>query len=740
MTGDVAWASPMNTIKDEAAAQDTRDPALLLASFQRTASERLLPALDAALRRVDDFLFDRANEGAEGVELTALRDLRRARAPVTQGFEQALLLGFRRLQGLTPALRTGLPELSLLSEDGLEEQLATEQLVAGLSRMHAPALELLDKRLAALLQRPALGPGENPIGPVRLAEAMAGALASVELGTSVRIVLYKFLERELHAALAGLYERVNASLAAAGILPHLRPVARAEPAPPAMLAPGTPASELVSAALAAAAAPAPLAAADPAMQGPGDQALFSSLIGLLQSWRQSVSPRPEVRTGQTLQSRELLSVLSWMQADPPQRLEQALGDERISLADQLHREVLASARRMGMGDDEVSLSNTDEDAVDLVGMLFDVLLDERDFEPEVRRRIGRMLVPYVKVAITDRRMFLFKGHPARRLLNAVAEACEGNHGEGPQERELLERVDATIDRLVAEFNEDIAIFEALEQELRAYMAQQRKRIELAERRAAESQSGRERLEQARAEATADLARHRDTRDLPPALDEFVTTYGGHHLTQVALRDGRDSPRYGASLRAIERVLMAFHHAELGTPPERLPPLEHEPLHGILASSGCVGPAAEDALAIIQRTLAQLAAGEEGAAQAAHLPEQRVAAPVPEPESELALVAGHATLDYDPALAERMRALEIGTWLQLTSESGRTEPAKVSWVSPISARLLFVNRRGIRVLVASAEELAAMAKLGKVQLREADTAFEDAMHQVIGRLKSGTQSA
>ena len=37
-------------------------------------------------------------------------------------------------------------------------------------------------------------------------------------------------------------------------------------------------------------------------------------------------------------------------------------------------------------------------------------------------------------------MFVYKGHPARRFLNAVAEACEGNHGDVPQERELLDHV------------------------------------------------------------------------------------------------------------------------------------------------------------------------------------------------------------------------------------------------------------------------------------------------------------
>jgi hypothetical protein len=123
------------------------------------------------------------------------------------------------------------------------------------------------------------------------------------------------------------------------------------------------------------------------------------------------------------------------------------------LAEQLRRDLLTGARRLGMGGDNLALSNTDEDAVDLVGMLFDVLLDERHFEADVRTKINRLLVPYIKVAVKDRRLFLYKAHPARRLLNVVAEASEGNRGESPQERELMARVDGTIDRLVAEFNE-----------------------------------------------------------------------------------------------------------------------------------------------------------------------------------------------------------------------------------------------------------------------------------------------
>ncbi len=106
---------------------------------------------------------------------------------------------------------------------------------------------------------------------------------------------------------------------------------------------------------------------------------------------------------------------------------------------------------------------------------------------------------------------------------------------------------------------------------------------------------------------------------------------------------------------------------------------------------------------------------------------------------LEIIAGTDALDFDAACLARMRKLQVGCWLQLATSVDRIEPAKVSWISPISGRLLLVNRRGIRVLVASPEELAAMAKLDKVVVREGATPFDDAMHQVVGKLQSAATS-
>ena len=710
----------------DASGPPARDERLLLATLQNMAMERLSAALDAVLRRADDYLFDSSGQGGEAGELTALRDLRRARAQIAQHFSHNLLAGFQRLQlGPMPASGTS-TELSLLSEDALEEQLATEQLVDSLARKHGAALELLDQRLAVVVERTILASSENPVAPAFLAAALHDALHTVELSTALRIALYKFTERELSTALTALYDRLNANLAEAGVLPRLLPTVRADA--PAAGAGADAEGETVRA---------------PVEVPATEQALFGSLIGLLQSWRQRMAPGQQgieapAANATQLRMPEIMSVLSLLQNDPPPTLDLAMDDQRSSLAEQLRREVLAGARRLGIGDEGLNLSNMQEDAVDLVGMLFDVLLDERDFEPKVRRKIGRMLVPYVKVAVKDRRLFLYKGHPARRFLNAVAEACEGNHADGPQERELLDRVDTYIDRVISDFNEDVAIFETLEHELRAFITQHRQRIEITERRAAEAQSGRERLEFAREQAVADVATHRGQRRLPAALGDFMGRYAGHHLVQVILRDGRESERYTASFKAIDTLLSAFDHVELGMPVAHMPPLDKPGLAAILSSSGCVGSAADDVIDALDECFHQVATSDSvELVEPEPVPAQQMTGGL---GSTLRIIGGHDQLDFDPAMAERLHALEVGTWLQLAGESGKLEQAKVSWISPISSRFLFVNRRGIRVLVASAEELAAMAKQGRLQLRQADTAFDDAMHQIMGRLQSSAQTA
>lgn len=713
----------------------------LLDALQKHVLDRAVPALDRALADLDDYLFDRSQSGEESLGLMALRDMRRARGEITQRFRQAVLNRFRGLRAGSAVGDGDDAGLSLLSDQDLEEQLAVEQLAAAVLRTHASAFEVASKRFSVVAGQGELPPLENPLGPVFLASALGQAMNKLDLEPDLRIVVFKFFERELTSALGDIYERCNTLMAAAGILPELRTSGRV---PPRAARAGAGAAQAPSAAGGHEGPPANLDGGAAAMPISGaEQAEFANMLGMLQGWRSAMgltAPAGPAGAGPVLPTQDLMSILSLMQHDGSARFTPA-GEAEQSLAGQLRQQMTQSARKLGVRGDNLNLDGLDGDAVDLVALLFDVLLDGPQYDTRIRQKIGRMLVPYVKVAVKDRRMFMFKEHPARKLLNTVAEACEGNRGEAPQERELLTRVDHTIDRLVAEFNEDVAIFETLEQELRAYMAQHRKRFELAEKRTAEAQRGRERLEHARQAAADDLARLRGDRVLPPVIGDFLSLHASHHFAQVALRDGRGAPRYEEARHAVTQLLAAFDEAAAGVVSGASALQPDDGLRAILASAGCVGEAARDALDALRDALSRLLAGQTALEGDARMPLQVAAAePAPEPEPQLEVVAGSAGLDYDAAMLERIRKLQIGDWIQLAAADGHFAPAKVSWISPISARLLLVNRRGIRVLVASVEELAVMAKLDRVIVRDGETAFEDAMHQVVGRLQSASARA
>lgn len=599
------------------------DISSLVSGLRARAVKRLPAFLGETLEKADNTLFDfvqRADGSLNHQEyFDAMRELRRQRPVIEQRFVEHLLTAFAAYERRAPlkvdleqGVRSAQPgELSLVSEEELEEQLSARMVAVAISRGLGPALHQINRRLGALIGGIEIDDDNSPVGPAHIAQAFRSALAGLDISVRVKVLLFKLYEREFQRLLPAFYVDLNKALVESGVLPEMRhSVARRPGAPP------RPVDPMREAEAEGGYAPSPREYAEQAPVSPAaEQALFSTLHELLESYRGArggrgafsvpaghAAPGDQAGLGDTqplrpLSPNEMLSVLSLYQNELPDSVSDALDDPEQSLAQRLKQELLTGAERLGLDPNTSRMSAADEDAIDLVGMLFEVLLEERDFHTDTRKTISRMIVPFIKVALLDRRMFLQKSHPARKLLNSLAEACEGNTGEAPQDRELLDRVRRTVDRLAVEFNEDVAIFETLEQEFREFIEQHRRRIALAERRAAEAQRGKERLEFARAAATAELNRRLELHpELAPAVDSFLRRYWVHHVTLMGLREGHDAPKYQAALAAGDALLGAWSESrERRAFSETAFSALRPQLEPVLQSAGCVGAAADEVL-------------------------------------------------------------------------------------------------------------------------------------------------
>ena len=737
-----------------------RDPRLL-GQARETAVPPLVDTFAVALGRFDDALFDRAERAGNSqmAFLDAMRELRRRREEVIRRFRTHLDKAWQSLEAGEPqsaesALAEPTSALTLMSDQELESRLAARNLASVILRECKTVLVRLDRRLGRIAGNLLLDADHNPIGPEHIGVAIHEAFSTCELTLEVRLVVIKLCERDLVPGIGRIYEALDHRLAQAGVMPEM-PATRSQ-ARPAPRAPEAIAEEDEASAPAwAARFTHRMAGMKGGMQasmgqqnnfgdGPAEYAggaqgvLLEALHHLLQESRSNrEAPEPSRSSSgdnRPLSQREMLSVLSLLQSTPSATLRAAIGDTRESLAQRLKSEVLSGATQLGVDPSTARLAPVDEDAIDLVGMLFDVMLDERDLEGRPRELIGRLVVPFVKVALLDRRMFVQKTHPARRLLNVLAEACEGNNGESAAERTLMTKVEEVVGRLTAEFNENLAIFLTLEEEFRDFLGQHKRRIEIAERRAAEIQSGQERLETARVRMALELSTRLDGRHVPQAIDDFMRQPWAHHVTMTVLREGEDSDGLRDALALADGLMEELTEAQRQIIGKPWLQAWRPSLQKVFASVGMNSDAASSAVDALHDTLQAVAASRPDLER--QLPElpQVVLPKVAEDDSvSIQLVGGTDTLDFDSTDADHFRSLPIGTWLDFVDKDNKVQAGKLSWVSPISSRLLFVNRRGVRFCVASPEELAMMVRMGRLRTHEEEDAFDSAMQGVIERL-------
>jgi hypothetical protein len=189
------------------------------------------------------------------------------------------------------------------------------------------------------------------------------------------------------------------------------------------------------------------------------------------------------------------------------------------------------------------------------------------------------------------------------------------------------------------------------------------------------------------------------------------------------REGEQSPSWASAINVADDIINIL----ISDPPsmryERVMQMCPH-IESVLSSSG-----------VLSNTTMSLVRKMAESAEHCQTRKAPLTSPMKSARASLHMVYNKDALDYAQEDAESFKALAVGTWLQLESSAGRFSPIKLAWVSPLSSRLMFVNRRGVRALVVSVEELAQMKKQGKLIVHAQDNVFEQSMDRVLSRLKS-----
>ena len=658
--------------------------------------------------------------------------------------------------------------LSLMSEIELSAHLYAQQLAAELQRVLAGPLEESDRRVAAMAASLGLRPGVgNPWAPEAFLRVFAETLPLDEFSATLVPIAFDSLGRSLPALMRDVLPRLSTLLEGGGVV--------AVPVAPVAARPGRGESSAEPRASGAAGdaadhkddeggnrvgqdtvanlrarptlEPVPAGSAvDPVPRRDNGVPRYRDIVhDHLAQWRQRAQaagtwtlPKQAGQGAHVLRSAEVMTMASVLQGEDPAPFATALSrGGGSSLQVVIREEMLKAAAQLGFDREQTRFGQDDEDAIDLVAILFDTLAEGNDLMPRGTRMFGRLVLPYVKVAMLDDSLFNRRSHPARRLLDALAETCDGNAGESATNREMLERAEAVVDQVVDRFQEDQAIIELAAQELREHLEQQQLRAEIAERRMAEALHGRERLHFARQAAHEDLGGLLASGPLSQASQHFLEQFWQKALTHTWLRYGAESTRYRAMV-VLGNRLAKLDEAGAALQADKLASgfiAEIDALRECLSLCGRIGEAADEALARLCSGLAD-ADAERAIRHAQPLPEDDR---TDLPTSGLHL-ASTRDKPCDPVLVARLRKLRVGQGLRIREEEGRESAAKIAWISPLTARFLIVNRRGVRKMVVSPEELADLVERGEVTVRAIEAPVDQAMRQVWEQLRAASREA
>ncbi len=723
----------------------------LLVAARGIAHRHLQSLTGTLFDNVDDALFDLAEKAESNAAQTqffdGMREVRKKRTlterlfldEVARGVAE-LATGKLRSRSTTEQSRGG-GELSLVEDSELEESLAVGSMGSKAEMRLSRVLFALHQRLAVICGGVKLDDTSNPLAPAAIAQAFRMAQRELAVETprapdhlqAVRPLCHE----RTGSALRRTQHHPGARRRAATVA--LRPADRARA--PAAAVGNAQASE-----------------ADP-----GDTALQTELVqtlgNLLAARRGHASGG--VHQGGTAASHatlpgpaELLGALSLLQGEISKAHNYADAGEAglLNEVQQIKDQLLAQVAQLS-GQAKGRVSGADEDTIDLVGMLFEFILKDRNLPAEMQVLLARLQIPYLKVAILDRRLFGQRNHPARRLLDALADAAKGWSQESDRDQQLLGCVRGIVERLLQEFDDDLGIFQQLHDELAAFLDSHRKRADLAEQRAAEAARGREKLQDARRRAAREILARIEGRALPPLVQNVLVRPWANYMVLTLLRHGEDSPEFRATLRFVDDFVWSAEprHDEIERERLRnlLPGLEkmlRQGLATVAFQEADVARLMGELNLLYRQQLGQAAPLMPDGIAAASEPGAPPVRPLSMPESieaiavpDVAAAAEDVDSNASPEAA-LVRELKPGSWIEFIDAQGARERAKLSWISPISGRYLFVNRRGLKVADKTVAQLSAELQAGTAQILEEVPLFDRALDAIVERLRQGHTQA
>ncbi len=177
-----------------------------------------------------------------------------------------------------------------------------------------------------------------------------------------------------------------------------------------------------------------------------------------------VDPFP-VSTQQHFGHEEIIQALSGVQ-----QLPQFAQPEEVNFdADAIKQAVLSEIAKTSGGAVTKRINQIAEKTIDFIELIFDAIVADIDISDTIKALLLRLQIPVIKASMADQDFFIYDEHPARVLLDTIAEI---GVGITDHEDEMYIHLDKIVNKILGEYDLTTDVFQTALDELTDYIEEQ----------------------------------------------------------------------------------------------------------------------------------------------------------------------------------------------------------------------------------------------------------------------------
>jgi hypothetical protein len=417
---------------------------------------------------------------------------------------------------------------------------------------------------------------------------------------------------------------------------------------------------------------------------------------------------------------EIISALSGVQVQP----EFANPNELRFDAEAIKQAVMSAIAKSSGGIVTKRINQIAEKTIDFIELVFDAIIEDENISDTIKALLLRLQIPVIKASMIDQEFFIYDDHPARVLLDRIAEVGMGISGHND---DVYIRLDKIVNQLISEYELDTQTFQNALDKVNEFVKEREETARIKEEEA-QQQALRE---HARNSVLRSLRNITAGKTLPEAVHSLVLKRWPTLMFNHYLENGKENDDWVVIIEVLRDVIdsvqplnsaedLAYLTAEKDKILERV----NQQLSKTYKSKKDIQNVVGGLIETYDEMISDANFQEEEVQVA-----ERIIAETPREKEPIKKETAHVPKTRLPS------NVMPGMWFQIpTGEGNSTRRCKLSVIILEDEKLIFVTHDGEVVAEKSFEEFTQELDKDTSKVIMGHSVFDYALNSVITRLE------